>query len=245
MKKIFLLLGLLSVLFISCDQIDEWLTGQEPLPTDISFVVVPDCGSQLTDISQTIYCRQVPREIPIYRYRFIVKDAATNVLVGTVDKPVNSFSFIELGLNNLSLGKTYKVEVQVARNASLNFTSVINPNCTLRTPDLPGKSKVIIPACGSEINSLWRAIYALQSYGAEKYKFVVTNGTQIREYETTQSNFQLPSLPGGAAANTEYRVRVDIFYQGNWYQGDEVCTIFTSPFATLKPAGTDSNQSKK
>ncbi len=244
MKRIGLLLSFIVVLFTSCDQIDEWLTGEEPLPSNISFVIVPDCGSQLTDISQTIYCRKVPVDEPVYRYRFIVKDPATGVLVGSIDKPVNSFSLIELGLNNLELGKTYKVEVQVALTASSNFTNVINPNCTLRTPDLPGKSRVIIPACGSEINSLWRAIYALQSYGTEKYRFVVTNGTQTREIETTESNFQLPDLPGGAAANTEYRVRVDILYRGTWYQGDQVCTIFTSPFASLRPSATNANQSK-
>lgn len=234
MKKLLFCLGLIITLCSSCDQIDRWLTGQEPIPSDISFVIIPACGSQLNDISQTIYCRQVPREIPIYRYRFIVRDAVTNVLVGTVDKPLNGFSMIDLGLNNLGLGKTYKIEVQVALNSSLNFTNVINPSCTVRTPDLPGKSKIIIPVCGSEINSLWRGIYALQSYGAEKYRFVVSDGSQTRIVENTLSGFQLPDLPGGAAPGTEYRVRVDILYQGNWYQGDEVCSIFTSPTASLR-----------
>lgn len=245
MKRILLCLGLIITLFTSCDQIDEWLTGQEPLPTDISFIIVPGCGAQLTDIYESVFCRQVPREIPIYRYRFIVKDAVTDALVGTVDTPSNRFSFVDLGINNIGLGKTYKIEVQVARDASLNFTSVINPPCTLRTPDLPGRSRVVVPACGSEINSLWRTIFALQSLGAEKYKFVVTNGSQTREIETTRSSFQLPFLPGGAAANTEYLIRVDVLYQGNWYEGSQLCSITTSPSASLRHSASTASSARK
>lgn len=245
MKRILFTLGLVAFLFTSCNQIDEWLTGQEPLPSDISFVILPSCGSQLTDMYQTIYCRQVPREIPVYRYRFIVKNAVTNALVGTVDKPVNNFNFVELGLNNVALATAYKVEVQVALNSSLNFTSVINPNCTLITPTLPNKSKVISPNCGGEINSLWRVVYALQSLGAEKYKFVIRNGGQTREIETTQSSFQLSDLPGGPAANTEYIIRVDVLYQGAWYPGDETCSIFTSATASLRQSSISANGGNK
>lgn len=245
MKRILFTLGLVAVLFTSCDQIDEWLTGQEPIPSDVSFVIIPGCGSQLSDIYQTVYCRQVPREIPIYRYRFIVRNAVTNVLVGTVDKPTNNFNFVELGLNNVALATAYKVEVQVAFNSSLNFTSVINPNCSLITPVLPNKSKVISPTCGSETSSLWKVVYALQSLGAEKYRFVIRNGAQIREIETVESNFQLADLPGGPAANTEYIIRVDVLYQGVWYQGDQLCSIFTSPSATLRQSvGSESSGRK-
>lgn len=226
MKKTFFCLGLIIMLFTSCNQ--------DGSPSGVTFFIIPKCGSQLTDISQSIFCRQLPREIPVYRYRFIVKDPVTGNLVGTIDTPKNSFSMVNLGLNNLSLGKTYKIEVQVAFNSTLNYTTVINPPCTLRTPDLPEKSSIIIPQCGSIVNTLWTNIFAKQTLGAEKYRFVVVDGTQTRVIETTESSFQLADLPGGATANTQYFIRVDILYNGTWYQSDQLCSITTSPTATLR-----------
>lgn len=236
MKKIILLLAVVGLFFSSCDKIDEWLTGAEPLPSNISFVVIPECGSQLTTMYQAIYCRQVPIERPVYRYRFIVRNAATGVEVGTVDKTVNNFNFVEIGIENLTLATAYKVEVQVALTETSGFTNVINPNCVFITPNLPDKSKVISPACGSETSSFWRMVYAYQSLGAEKYRFVIDDGTSSQTIETLESSFQLADLPNGPAANTEYRIRVDVLYQGVWYQGDEVCSIFTSPGASFRQA---------
>jgi hypothetical protein len=226
MKKTFFCLGLIIMLFTSCNE--------DGSPSGVTFFIIPKCGSQLTDISQSIFCRQLPREIPVYRYRFIVKDPVTSNLVGIIDTPKNSFNMVNLGLNNLALGKTYKIEVQVALDASLNFTTVINPPCTLRTPDLPEKSSIIIPQCGSIVNTLWTNIFAKQTLGAEKYRFVVVDGSQTRIIETTESSFQLADLPGGAAANTQYFIRVDILYKGTWYQSDQLCSITTSPTATLR-----------
>lgn len=226
MKKTIFCLGLIMMLFVSCNR--------DRVPSGVTFFIIPKCGSQLTDISQSIFCRQLPREIPVYSYRFIVKNAISNNLVGIIDTPKNSFNMVNLGLSNIALGTVYKIEVQVALDSSLNFTTVINPPCTLRTPDLPEKSSIIIPQCGSIVNTLWTTIFAKQTLGAEKYRFVVVDGTQTRVIETTESSFQLADLPGGAAANTQYFIRVDILYKGIWYQSDQLCSITTSPTATLR-----------
>jgi hypothetical protein len=226
MKKIIVFLGAIIMLFTSCNEDGE--------PSSATFFILPECGSQLTDISQTIFCRQLPNEIPVYGYRFTVKNEATGVLAGTVDTPINSFKMVDLGLSNIALNTVYKIEVQVALDASLNYTNVVNPDCTLKTPSLPEKSKVIVPQCGSVVDSFWTNIFAKQTLGAEKYRFVITNDSQTRVIETTESSFQLSNLPGGPAANTQYFIRVDILYQGTWYSGDDLCSITTSPTASYR-----------
>jgi hypothetical protein len=226
MKKIIVFLGAIIMLFTSCNEEGE--------PSSATFFILPECGSQLTDISQTIFCRQLSSEIPVYGYRFTVKNDATGVLAGVVDTPRNSFKMVDLGLNNIALNTTYKIEVQVALDPALNYTNVINPDCTLKTPSVPEKSRVIEPQCGSVINSLWTNVFAKQTLGGEKYRFVITNDTQTRVIETIESSFQLSSLPGGPAANTQYFIRVDILYQGTWYTGDDLCSITTSPTASYR-----------
>ena len=226
MKKIIVFLGAIIMLLTSCNE--------DGSPSTATFFISPECGSQLTDISQTIFCRQLPNGIAVYGYRFIVTNEATGILAGTIDKPVNSFQMVELGLNNIALNNTYKIEVQVALDPSLNYTNVINPACTIKTPALPEKSRVTIPQCGSVVDSFWTNIFAKQTLGAEKYRFVITNGTQTRIIETVESSFQLSSLPGGPAANTQYFIRVDVLYQGTWYSGDDVCSITTSPTASYR-----------
>ena len=36
------------------------------------------------------------------------------------------------------------------------------------------------------------------------------------------------------SANTQYFIRVDIQYKGMWYEGTDLCSITTSPTASLK-----------
>ena len=243
MKKLFFCFGLIALFFTS----GMFFTScnQDANPSSATFFIIPECGSQLANISQSIFCRQLPPEIPVYRYRFIVTDEATNNLVGIIDTPKNSFNMTELGLNNIALATTYKIEVQVALDSSLNFDNVVNLACTIRTPNLPEKSRVIVPQCGSTVNSLWTTVFAKQTLGAEKYRFVVVDGSQTRIMESIESSFQLADLPGGPAANTSYFIRVDIQYKGIWYQGDDVCSITTSPTASLKQSSAFMLQGQK
>jgi hypothetical protein len=226
MKKIIVFLGAIIMLFTSCNE--------DGSPSSAVFIISPECGSQLTDISQSIFCRQPPNEIPVYGYRFIVTNEATGILAGIVDTPVNSFQMVDIGLNNIALNTIYKIEVKAALDPSLNYTNVINPACTIKTPALPEKSRVIIPQCGSVVDSFWTNIFAKQTLGAEKYRFVITFDSQTRVIETTESRFQLSDLPGGPVANTQYFIRVDILYQGTWYSGDDLCSIITSPTASYR-----------
>ena len=198
-----------------------------PAVPSSTFISSPACGSTLADISNSIFCVQVPSASG---YRFRVRNGAT--VVGTVDKTVNRFSLVELGISNIAFATTYTVDVLLAFGGNLRPESEYGSACSISTPATPGTSRVIAPSCGSTINALWTTIFAQQVLGAQGYKFVVTNGVQTREFATANPRFQLPLLAGGAAASTAYTIRVDVLYASSYVQGTVLCTITTSPTAT-------------
>jgi hypothetical protein len=198
-----------------------------PAVPNSTFISSPACGSTLADISNSIFCVRVPSASG---YRFRVRNGAT--VVGTVDKTVNRFSLVELGISNIAFATTYTVDVLLAFGGNLRPESEYGSACSISTPATPGRSRVIQPSCGSTINSLWTTIFAQQVLGAQGYKFVVTNGAQTREFATANPRFQLPLLAGGAAASTAYTIRVDVLYASSYVQGTVLCTITTSPTAT-------------
>ena len=198
-----------------------------PAVPSSTFISSPACGSTLADISNSIFCVQVPSASG---YRFRVRNGAT--VVGTVDKTVNRFSLVELGISNIAFATTYTVDVLLAFGGNLRPESEYGSACSISTPATPGTSRVISPSCGSTINNLWTTIFAQQVLGAQGYKFVVTNGVQTREFATANPRFQLPLLAGGAAASTAYTIRVDVLYASSYVQGTVLCTITTSPTAT-------------
>ena len=187
----------------------------------------PACGSNLANISNSIFCSQVPSASG---YRFRVRNGAT--VVGVVNTTINRFSLVDLGISNIAFGTTYTIDVLLSFGGTPRPDAEYGSVCSITTPATPGTSRVIQPTCGSTINALWTTIFAQQVLGAQGYKFVVTNGAQTREYPTANPRFQLPLLSGGAAANTAYTIRVDVLYNASYVQGTVLCTITTSPTAT-------------
>jgi hypothetical protein len=207
-------------------------TVTTPAIPNATFIASPACGSTLNNISNSIFCVQVPGASG---YRFRVSDGAT--VVGVVDRTINRFSLIDLGISNIAFGTTYTVDVLLAFGGNLRPETEYGPTCTINTPATPGTSRVVQPICGSTISNLNTIIYAQQVVGAQGYKFVVTNGVQTREFATANPRFQLTQLSGGAAANTVYTVRVDVLYNSSYVEGTILCTITTSAGATRQTSG--------
>ena len=92
-------------------------------------------------------------------------------------------------------------------------------------------SFVAEPECGSAISSFWTTIFARQVIGAQGYKFIVDDGTQVREFITPDSRFNLRDL-GEVHANGSYTIRVDVLLDGSYVEGIESCTIYTTADAT-------------
>jgi hypothetical protein len=187
----------------------------------------PACGSTLTDIHNTIFCYPAPSATG---YRFRVRNGAT--IVGTYDSPVSRFNLTHIGIANIVFGTTYTIDVLLKFGTTWRPDTEYGSVCSITAPAAPSSSRVISPACGSTINALWTTIFAQQIAGAQGYKFVVTNDSETREYITSNSRFSLMNLPGGAAANTDYTIRVDVLYNFSYVEGIQTCVISTSPTAS-------------
>ncbi|NHM07664.1 T9SS type A sorting domain-containing protein [Flavobacterium sp. CYK-4] len=196
-----------------------------PLVPNSTSIASPSCGSVLTDINNTIFATQVPSASG---YRFRVSNGST--IVGTVDTSVSRFSLASIA--GIQFGTTYTVEVLLAFGGVYRPDTEYGPACSISTPATPGTSRVIQPTCGGTISTFWTTIFAQQVSGAQGYKFVVTNGAQTREYATANPRFALANLPGGAAANTAYTIRVDVLYNSSYVQGTQLCTLTTTPGAS-------------
>jgi hypothetical protein len=245
MKKNIIYFGLLMFLLFSCTR-----DGASWKKSYNTFFIEPSSGTTLSDIDQTIFVRQIPPTLNVYRYRFTAYEITTTSLpvqIGQVETTTNNFSMLDFGLSNLKLAAQYKISIEIKKTSTSAFSPAPTRNNEvfyIVTPALPERSKVIEPQSGSVVNSLWTSVFAKQTLGAEKYRFVVVDGTQTRVIEGTASSFQLADLPGGPAANTQYFVRVDIQYQGVWYSGTDLCSITTSPTASLRQTAASSQMNK-
>ena len=234
MKKNIIYFGLLIFLLVSCNRDgDSWKKSYN------TFFIEPSSGTTLSNIDQTIFVRQIPPALNVYRYRFTAYEVTTNNSpeIGQVETTTNSFSMLDFGISNLKLATQYRISIEIKKNSGSAFSPAPTSNNEyfyIVTPALPEKSKIIVPQCGSTVNTLWTTVFAKQTLGAEKYRFVVVDGTQTRIIESTESSFQLADLPGGPAANTAYYIRVDVLYKGVWYEGVDLCSITTSPTASLR-----------
>ncbi len=187
----------------------------------------PVCGSFLRDIWDSIFCYQIPGA---NGYRFRVKKGG--VLVGTVDKTVNSFTMVDLGINNIIFATSYTIDVLLKLNGVWLPDTEYGTSCVIVTPPTPGVSKISIPSCGSSTNSLWQSIFAVPITGGQGYKFVFDNGIRYREYITSSSSMSIHNIPGGPMAGTTYTIRVDILYNNSYVPGRETCTLNVLPTAT-------------
>lgn len=197
-------------------------TQATPTPT---FISNPTCGATLANISASIYCNMVSNASG---YRFRVRNGSS--IIGVVDRTVNRFSLIDLGISNIAFGTTYTVDVLLAFGGELRPESEYGQTCTFNTPATPGTSRVIQPSCGSVINNLWQSIYVQQIVGAQGYRFEVSTGGQLYYHNSVRSSFSLRNVAGlPLNANTTYEIRVAILHDGGYQEFANACTFTTAP----------------
>ncbi|MFN8274465.1 MAG: T9SS type A sorting domain-containing protein [Flavobacteriaceae bacterium] len=208
-------------------------TVTTPAVPNSTSITQPACGSTLANISNTIYCGQVPGASG---YRFRVRNGAT--VIGTYESHVNRFSLTDMGVHNITFGTDYSIDVLLKFGNTWRPDTEYGTVCSINTPATPGVSKVVNPACGSTVNRLWTSIYAQQVIGAQGYRFVVTSTSPAtsRVYTTPNSVFSLMNLPGGAQLGVTYTIRVDVLYNSSYVQGTETCNITVSPAASRQTA---------
>jgi autotransporter-associated beta strand protein len=116
-------------------------------------------------------------------------------------------------------------------NANPNHVEIagntIDDNCD-GTADEAGPVIGMIPSqCGTTMSNIAATIYSQQASGAEGYRFEVTNGANVRTYDSATNSFSLVNLPGGVLYATTYSIRVAVKTAGFYRSYSGSCNITT------------------
>lgn len=184
-----------------------------------------NCGTTLATISTSVYADAL---IGVQGYRFEVTDSNNNLR--TFDATTNLFNLTQL-TGGVAYNTTYSIRVAAIINSVLGAYGV---SCTITTPGV-ASTKVRDSQCGTTLIALNSSIYYVAVYGAQAYRFEVTNGTTVITYDLTNTAnlFNLTQLVGGAAYATTYSIRVASNVNGTWSTFGTVCSINT-PAAITK-----------
>ena len=193
-------------------------------PAPSTKVKTANCGTTLATISTSIYADAL---IGVQGYRFEVTDG-TNVR--TFDATTNLFNLTQL-TGGVAYNTTYSIKV--AANAN-GVWGAYGTSCTVTTSGV-ALTKVTDAQCGTTLTALNSSIYYGVIYGAQAYRFEVTNGASVVTYDLTNtaSLFNLTQLVGGANYATTYSIRVASNVNGTWSNYGAACTI-TTPAAITK-----------
>jgi hypothetical protein len=111
----------------------------------------------------------------------------------------------------------------------------IDDNCDGTIDETGPAIGLVASQCGTTLANVAATIYANQAAGAQGYRFEVTNGSNVRTYDSATSSFSLMSLAGGVTYGTTYSIRVAVKTNGFWRSYSASCSI-TTPAA---PATTN------
>jgi hypothetical protein len=197
------------------------------LPTKTKLTVA-SCNSTLLNIYSSI------NAIPVSLasgYRFRITNGAS---VQTIDRPVPWF-FMSL-LSSYDYSTTYTVDVMLKVGGV--WLGYYGDSCTVTSPNLasPSLASIISPACGSSLATIYSTITANSIYGATGYKFRVTNGAEVQEFETLRNFFRMTNL-ASYVYGTTYTVEVAIKTTGAYSGYGPACTLSTPAVPQLDQCG--------
>jgi autotransporter-associated beta strand protein len=105
--------------------------------------------------------------------------------------------------------------------------NTIDDNCD-GSVDEAGPVIGMIPSqCGTTMSNIAATIYSQQAASAQGYRFEVTNGANVRTYDSPTNAFSLLNLAGGAAYATTYSIRVAVKTAGFYRTYSGSCNITT------------------
>jgi len=121
----------------------------------------------------------------------------------------------------------------VNSNASEILGNGIDDNCDGTVDEVTPTSYLAPVSCGATLTNLASPIYAYQLASfpevgtVQVYRFRVTNGGNVRTFDSPTSSFNLTNLAGGAVYGTTYTVAVSIKIGGYFRAYGTDCTVST------------------
>jgi len=121
----------------------------------------------------------------------------------------------------------------VNSNASEILGNGIDDNCDGTVDEVTPTSYLAPVSCGATLTNLASPIYAYQLASfpevgtVQVYRFRVTNGGNVRTFDSPTSSFNLTNLAGGAVYGTTYTVAVSIKTGGYFRAYGTDCTVST------------------
>jgi len=103
----------------------------------------------------------------------------------------------------------------------------IDDNCDGSIDEVGPAISMVPSQCGTTLSNIAATIYSQQAAGAQGYRFEVTNGSNVRSYDSATNSFSLLNLPGGVTYATTYTIRVAVKTNGFWRSYSSPCTITT------------------
>ncbi|MFC6876672.1 T9SS type A sorting domain-containing protein [Flavobacterium myungsuense] len=192
-----------------------------PVTVTSTRLIDSQCNGSIASFSTPILANEV---FQATSYSFEVTQGS-NVNVGQS----NTRSFLLSTIPGLVYGVPCSVRVAVT------FNSVLQPYgtaCVVTPPSTIGNTQLITSQCGGTLATVNSPILVNQVYLASDYRFEVTNGLNVRTYETTLRYFLLSQLVGGGAPSTTYAVRAAVKFNGEWQAFGPSCNV-TTPAAPI------------
>ncbi len=185
------------------------------------------CGTTLAALNTIISANNV---VVASAYRFEVTIGNN---VRTYDSSTKSFNLSQLS-GGVLYGETYSIRVAIQCNGTWQ---AYGSACTVSTPAIPF-TKVQASQCGSTLTSLNGNISADNVVIANGYRFEVTNGSNVRTYDSSTRSFNLTQLNGGTLYGMTYSIRVAIKYNNVWQAYGSSCNISTPAIPSTQVQAT-------
>lgn len=196
-------------------------TVTTPATPGLTKVIDSQCGATLASISTPIWANEI---YAATSYRFEVTNGAT---VNTIETTNRYFLLSQLPA--ITYGTTYAIRVAYKFS---NVWKSFGASCNVSTPANVNTTKLIDGQCGKTLSSLTAQVLANEVYLATDYRFEVTDGANVRTFDTNVRYFYFSQLTGGGAANTTYSIRVAVKFGGVWQAFGSACSL-TTPAAVI------------
>ncbi len=188
------------------------------IPT--SKVKANQCGTTLATLDANINADYV---VGYQAYRFEVSNGTT---FNTIE--VNKYNFSLIQTPGITYGTTYGVRVAVKMGGTWG---TYGASCNITTPNLVSAAtlptiQILAADCGTTLASLSTPIHAKWTYGAENYRFEVSNGGTVTTYDSPIYYFNLTKITG-AVYGTTYSIRVAYSKNGIWSDYGTSCSVTT------------------